>query len=86
MILIFKYYLDEDKINIKLSNLIGHKMNNNLNYLIKKLIQLNKKTSTIYILIIFIILFIGLFYNCYFSTVLLNNLDKLIEIHTNIKK
>ena len=40
----------------------------------------------IIILIIFIILFIGLFYNCYFSTVLLNNLDKLIEIHTNIKK
>ena len=61
-------------------------MNKNLNYYLIKIIQLNKRTSTIYIYIIFIILFIGLFFNCYFSTELYNNLDKFVEIHINSKK
>lgn len=86
MIISFKYYLNEENIKLNLSNLIGEKMNKNLNYYLIKIIQLNKRTSTIYIYIIFIILFIGLFFNCYFSTELYDNLDKFVEIHINSKK
>jgi hypothetical protein len=58
-------------------------MNTSLNYYLIKLIQLNKKTSNVYIFIIFIILFISLAFNCYFITELYNNLDKFIDLHIN---
>ena len=61
-------------------------MNKNLNYYLIKIIQLNKKTSTVYIFITFIILFTALIFNCYFTTELYNNLDKFIEFHLNLKK
>jgi hypothetical protein len=89
MMILFKFYLDKDNVKFNLSSLIGgraSKMNNNLNYYLIKLIQLNKKTSTVYIFIIFILLFIALAYDCYFITELNNNLDKFVDLHINSRK
>nr|YP_010164174.1 hypothetical protein K8J96_mgp04 [Metarhizium album]QRK27496.1 hypothetical protein [Metarhizium album] len=72
-----KLYLNEDKI--KFNNFLGNKVNA---YLIK-LIQYNKKTSTIWIFIIFAVLIISLSYECYFITGLYDNLDKFIYFHQN---
>ena len=85
MMILFKFYLNEEKVKFHLSSL-GDKMNNNLNYYLIKLIHLNKKTSTVYIFIIFIILFISLAFNCYFITELYNNLDKFVDLHINSRK
>lgn len=85
-IILFKFFLNEDKINLNLSSLIGEKLNKSLNYYLIKIIKLNKKTSTIYIFIIFIILFISLSFNSYFITELSNNLDNYINFHINLKK
>ena len=86
MMKLFKFYLNEEKVKLNLSSLIGDKMNNNLNYYLIKLIQLNKKTSTVYIFIIFILLFICLGFDCYFITELYNNLDKFVDLHINSRK
>ena len=86
MMILFKFYINEEKVKLNLSSLIGDKINNNLNYYLIKLIQLNKKTSTVYIFITFILLFISLGYDCYFITVLYNNLDKLVDLHINSSK
>ena len=86
MNILFKFYFNEEKVKLNLSSLIGDKMNNNLNYYLIKLIQLNKKTSTVYIFIIFILLFICLGFNCYFITELYNNLDKFVDLHINSRK
>ena len=86
MMILFKFYINEEKVKLNLSSLIGDKMNNNLNYYLIKLIQLNKKTSTVYIFITFILLFISLGYDCYFITVLYNNLDKIVDLHINSRK
>jgi len=86
MVILFKFLLNEDKIKFNLSSLVGDKFNNNLNYYLIKIIQLNKKTSTIYIIVIFILLYIGLIFDCYFITELYNNLDKFIDIHVNSRK
>lgn len=84
--ILFKFYLNEDKIKFNLSSLIGDKMNNNLNYYLIKLIKLNKNTSTVYIFIIFILLFIALGFDCYLITELYNNLDKFVYLHINSRK
>lgn len=86
IMILFKFYLDEYKVKFYLSSLIGDKLNNNLNYYLIKLIQLNKNTSTVYIFIIFILLFISLAYDCYFITELYNNLDKFVDLHINSRK
>ena len=86
MMILFKFYLNEDKVKLNLSSLIGDKLNNNLNYYLIKLIQLNKKTSTVYIFIIFILFFIALGFDCYFITELYNNLDKFVDLHINSRK
>ena len=86
MMILFKFYLNEEKVKLSFSGIIGDKMNKNLNYYLVKLIQLNKKTSTVYILITFILLFISLGYDCYFITELYNNLDKFVDLHVNSRK
>lgn len=86
MIILFKFYLNEEKVKFNLSSLIGDKMNNNLNYYLIKLIQLNRKTSTVYIFLIFILLFIALGFDAYFTTELYNNLDKFVDLHINSRK
>ena len=84
--LLFKNFLKEEEFKLNLSRLLGVKLNNNFNYYLIKLIQLNKKTSIVYIFIIFIVLFICLGFNCYFLTELYNNIDKFIDLHLNSKK
>nr|YP_010564236.1 hypothetical protein OYW92_mgp04 [Epichloe bromicola]UYX62220.1 hypothetical protein [Epichloe bromicola] len=75
---LFKYYLCASyENNIKLNKLIGNKLNSYLIYLV----NLNKKTSNVYIFIIFIVLFISLSFECYFITQLYDNLDKFIDLH-----
>ena len=86
MMILFKFYLNQDKVKFNLSSLIGDKMNNNLNYYLIKLIQLNKNTSTVYIFLVFIFLFIALGFDCYFITELYNNLDKFVDLHINSRK
>jgi hypothetical protein len=78
MIILFKFYLNEDKLNLNLSWIIGTKLNNSLNYYLIKLIKFNKKTSNIFIFIIFILLIIGLSFNGYFITELYSNLGKYV--------
>lgn len=86
MIILFKFYLNEDKIKLNLSSLIGDKANCSLNYYFIKIIKLNKKTSVVYIFFIFIILFIALAFNCYFISELYNNIDKFVDLHINSRK
>jgi hypothetical protein len=86
IMILFKFYLNENQIKLNYSRLIGEKLNENFNYYIIKIIQLNKKTSTIYIFVIFAILFVSLSFSIYFMTELYNNLDKFIDLHLNSKK
>lgn len=86
MMILFKFYLSENKIKLNLSKFLGDKINKNLNFYLIKLIQLNKKTSAIYIIIILIIILISLAFSCYFVTELYNNIDKFIDLHINYKK
>ena len=58
-------------------------LNNNLNFYLIKIIQLNKMTSSVYIFIILILLLIGLAFDCYFITEFYNNLDNFINLHIN---
>ena len=83
IMIIFKFYLKEEKIKFNISNLIGVDLNNSLNYYLIKLIQLNKKTSSVYIFIILVLLLLFLAFDCYFISELYHNLDKFINNHIN---
>lgn len=85
MMILFKFFF-EDNIKLNFSRFIGEKFNNSLNYYLIKLIQLNKKTSTVYIFIIFIVLFIVLAFNIYFISQLFFNLDTFIDLHIKNRK
>jgi len=82
-VILFRVILDENKINLKLSNILGENLNNNLNLLIIKLIRLNKKSSLVIIFYIFFVLIIGLSASTYFTTFLLSHLDSFIYGHIN---
>lgn len=45
MTILFKFYLNEDKIKLNFFGLIRDKLNNSLNYYLINIIQLNKKKS-----------------------------------------
>lgn len=79
--ILFRFILNED-IKLNLSNVIGIKLNNSLNYYLVKIIQLNKKSSNIFMFIALISLIIGLSFNIYFITQLYDNLDSFINLHT----
>lgn len=64
--ILFKFFLNEYKINLNLSNFIGVKLNNNLNYYLIKIIKLNKKTTSVYIFITLFLILVGLGFDCYF--------------------
>lgn len=81
MIILFKFFLNEEKIKLNLSNFIGEKLN--LNYYLIKIIKLNKISGTVYIYFIFILLLIGLGLDLYFVTELYYNLDLFIDLHIN---
>ena len=42
LILLFKFFFNEDNIKLNLSSFIGNKLNNNINYYLIKIIKLNK--------------------------------------------
>jgi Cytochrome b/b6/petB len=83
--IIFKLYL-KDNITLKFSNILGKKFNTNLEYYINKIINLNKKMSTIYIWLTLLILIFSLSFSIYAAHELYSNLDGYITEHTNIKK
>ena len=83
LMILFKFYLDENNIKFNLSSLLGTKTNNTLHYYFIQIIKFNKKTNNVYIIILLFLLLIGLGFNCYFVTELYNNLDKFIAIHIN---
>lgn len=85
MMILFKFFF-EDNIKLNFSRFIGEKYNNSLNYYLIKLIQFYKKTSTVYIFIIFIVLFIVLAFNIYFISQLFLNLDTFIDLHIKNRK
>lgn len=69
-----------------MSNILGIKLNSNLEYYINKIILLNKRVSTIYIWLILIIIIIGLSFLIYAANELYTNIDAYINVHNNIKK
>lgn len=83
MIILFKFYLNENKVNVNLNKLVGDRYNKVINHYVTKIIILNKKTSTVYIFAILFLLIFGLGFNSYFTTELTNNLDKFIATHLN---
>ena len=83
--LIIKLHLKE-KILLKLHRFIGVNINDKLEYYINKIIILNKNMNTIYIWLIIIILIVGLFAILITNINLLNNIDKYISVHNNLKK
>ena len=83
--IIFKLYL-KDNIILKFSNILGEKINSNLEYYINKIISLNKKMSTVYIWLTLLILIFSLSFSIYAAHELYSNLDGYIIEHTNIKK
>jgi Cytochrome b/b6/petB len=82
--LIFKFYL-KDNVNLNFSKLLGKNLNDKLEYYINKIINLNKKMSSIYIWLILLIVIIGLCFLAYASFELYSNIDKYITVHNNIK-
>lgn len=83
MIILFKFYFKEESFKFDISAFVGDKFNANFNFYLIKLIQLNKKTSSVYIFIIFALLFIGLGFEGYFITQLYNHLDKFVDLHVS---
>lgn len=49
MQILFKFFLDESKINFDLSSFIGTNLNDKLNYYLVKIIRINKKIGNIYL-------------------------------------
>lgn len=80
----FKFYIKQDT-KIKLSNILGTKINNNLNYYFNTVVILNKKVSNIYIFVIFLLLILILFFNLYITNELISDLGNYVEIHTRSK-
>ena len=83
--LIFKFFLKEHTI-IKLSNIIGNKLNDNLNFYFNKILLLNKKMSNIYIVIIILLLISILIFDIYIINELISDINSYIEAHGIVNK
>jgi hypothetical protein len=81
--IIFKLHL-KDNTNLNLSNILGYKINNKLEYYLNKVIALNKKMSVIYIWIILVLLVLGLSFSALNCSELYTNIDSYILVHNNI--
>ena len=77
MQIISKLHLKDNK-KLNLTNILGEKLNNTLEYSINKIITLNKKTSVIYILLILMIIIFALCFSVSICEDLLNNLNNSI--------
>ena len=83
ILILFKFFFYDKTIKLNLSSIIGHKLNNLLNYKFLKYIKLSKMTNDIYILLGFIILIIGLYFLTFFTSELYHNLNDYINIYIN---
>jgi len=72
-------------IRLKLSSILGNKLNISLESIINKVITLNKKMSIIYIWIILISVIISLCFSIFFITDISNNLEDYIKIYESFK-
>ena len=75
-----------ENVNIKLSYLLGVKLNNALEYYLNKIISLNKKMSVIYVWLILLLLIIAILSNNYALNNLSHNLDGYISVYNSLKK
>ena len=82
--LIFKILIKEHT-RIRLDNIIGNKLNDNLNFYFGKILLLNKNMSNIYIIIIIILLISSLIFSIYISNELISDIDSYIEAHKIVK-
>ena len=76
----------KDNVTLPLSNILGIRFNNSMQYYFNKIIKLNKKMSNFYILLILIILVVALSFSAYTCAELLNNIDDFINVHNSLKK
>lgn len=83
--ILFKFYL-KDNLNLNMSKFLGANINNKAEYYLNIVISLNKKMSFIYIWLILIALIVGLYFSCYASSELYNNLDNYIAVHSSLNK
>jgi Cytochrome C and Quinol oxidase polypeptide I len=82
--ILFKLHLKND-IKLNLSSILGNKFNESLEFYINKIILLNKKMSTIYIWLIIIIIFVGLYSSAYTLHDLYTNIDSYVNVYINVK-
>ena len=71
--IIFKFYL-KDNVNLNFTNILGNYINNKTEFYINKVIFLNKKMSSIYILIILLLLMFSMCLIAYISADVYNNI------------
>ena len=81
--IIFKLY--KDNVNLNITKLVGVNLNNKINYYINKIIYLNKKMNSVYILIIIIILLFAISIIGYTCGDLYNNIDMYVSVHNSFK-
>ena len=83
--ILFKFYL-KDNFTLSLSNILGIRINNIMQYYLNIVIKLNKKMSNVYIWLILIVLVVALSFSAYTCAELFNNLDDYISVHNSLKK
>jgi hypothetical protein len=81
---LFQFFINKNKI--ELSNIIGIKFNNSLNYYLDKILLINKKMSNIYIIIIIVLLVLILMFNIYINNELITDIDNYVKVHKIVKK
>lgn len=82
---IFFKLIIKDSIKLNLSSIFGSNLNNNIEYYLNLIITLNKKMSTVYILLLLIILLVGIYSNIYAIHDLNVNIDSYVKVHNNLK-
>jgi len=82
--ILFKFHFKDD-IRLKLSSILGNKLNRSLESIINKVITLNKKMSIFYIWLILISVIISLCFSIFFITDISNNLEDYIKIYKSFK-
>lgn len=83
--ILFKFYLKHD-VTLSLSNVLGIRVNNVMQYYLNKIIILNKKMSSFYIWLILMVLIVALSFSAYTCAKILNNIDDFVNVHNFLKK
>jgi hypothetical protein len=79
-----KFHLKDD-IRLNFFVIFGTKINNKLEYYLNKIVSFNRKTTTIYIWLLVLILIVTLTYSAYISNDLYTNLDNYIYTYNTMK-